>query len=381
MTNMKYLYHYTILFLLVASCGETKQEAPAQQEPAVLSMSAQQLKLMDIQLGTPQEGIIQTTVEAPGKVVILSQYQASVMARISGNVEKVHVLEGQKVQKGQRLVTLSSVEFINLQEQYLTNRANAIQSELEWDRQRSLKADKAISDKEYQLAQSRYEVSMAAYKASESRIKLLGLSPEQLYQQKQQALNYDVVAPISGYLLKLPISLGQGVNAQTELAHIVNMEQYHADLFVYEKDVQDVYEGQEVELSFADQRLAKARGVVEFISRGMEAANRTVLVHVVFDAPKGMILPDMSIRARLKSKPRKGFTVAEGAVMISEEGAFVYSATETDKGYQFTKVPVSVGSTAKGRVEILYKDTSVKPQQIVETGTLLVEGMTKKEED
>jgi cobalt-zinc-cadmium efflux system membrane fusion protein len=311
-------------------------------------------------------------------VVILSQDQASVTAKVPGSIDEIFVLEGQKLAKGQPLMKLASPEYVQLQEDYLRNVSEMKFLEADFKRQQGLRAENVVGEKEFQLVRSKYEAADTRLKASSARLLMLGVSPESLMQRNTIDPYYLVRSPIQGYLNELPVSIGLSVTATTELAHVLNMEKFHADIFVFEKDVDVIHEGQAVDLSFANTSLKPVQGRVEFIAPEIDPVKRSVVVHVVFDTPKGTILPDMTVTASFVHSGRSVASMPLSAVLNTEGGHFVYVAGRGKTGViSFTRHAVTTGMVDGEWVEVTDLPEGT---EVVSKGKMLLEGESRKSE-
>ena len=169
------------------------------------------------------------------------------------------------------------------------------------------------------------------------------------------------------------------VNSATELAHIVNLDHYHADIFVYEKDINKVSEGQEVDLVFTNQSLPAVKGKVEFISRGMDLATRTIIIHVVFETIFPGVLPDMTFKAIFKTILPDQLTLPGSAFISEDNNYFVYyvlpSAPE-----KFIKAQVKLLSQNEDNSAFELISPLPKDALFVVKGLLMVESEAHKAE-
>lgn len=368
-----------ILMITLAACnrngnGEHQSETDTSAE-GLIKMSAKQQKLMDIQLGPVEQREMQNTFSANGKVVVLSQYQASVTPKIGATIEKIHVLEGQKLVKGQLLATLSSNEYIQLQETYLTSRSELEYLKADYERQQKLRTENVISEKDFQLIRSKYEGIRARLFAAEARLRILGINPQQLSSIHPYL---EVRSPLNGYLLSLPVNLNMSLDANGEIAHIINLDEMHADIFVYERDIHKVFEGQEVHLQFTNYTLPPCKGRVEFIARGIDPVKRSIIVHTVFDRPNSMILPDMTLKGIFLGAKHKEWTVPLSAIMQEEERSYIYKVSLTGDEVTFEVCPVTIKYTSGEYAAIEACDELNTESRIVVKGANLVEGEAKK---
>jgi len=374
---------FTGIALLFACGNKATQQTGSQKDSTIKSevtLTKQQVAMMNIKLAIPEKRMLNTLITSPGKVVILSQYQANITAKISGSIEDIHVLEGQKITKGQTLITLSSPEFVQLQETYLSTKSELEFLKTDYERQKQLRKENVTGEKEFQLVKSKYESAMYKLQSAEARLRILDVNPQSLESKKEIAHFYEIKSPLSGFLYSLPVSIGMSALATTELAHVLNLDKMHADIFVYEKDIDHIFEGQKTQITFVNRALKDADGEVEFISRGIDPVKRSIIVHVVFDPPKGLVLPDMTVKATFIDKGSEQLAVPVSAIMHEDNESYIFTSRNEGDKIVFRKVHVTVGANDGNFSAINLVDSLKSNEQIVHAGTLVIQGEMKKGE-
>lgn len=375
---MKYIYLLLATWLL-AGCGDNKKEQARETADTTntITIAESRLSLLGIQTCRLAYSDVSSTITSPGKVVILSQYQSSVTPRINGTVEKIFVLEGQKIEKGQLLLSISSNEFIQLQENYLSAKSELEFLKTDYERQKKLRQENITGEKDFQQIKSKYEVTLARMKAAEANLKMLNINFEKLESGANISPYLDIHSPISGYLLTLPSTIGMSATATTELAHIISLDKLHADIFVYEKDIDQIFEGQDVDISFVNQSLEKTKGKVEFIGRGIDPVKRTVVIHAVFMSPKGNILPDMTLKATFRGTAQQKLTVPASALLQDGDEQYVFVKKQNNSFEKMTVTPIS----SKEDYVVINPESGLhEGVEVVCKGSILVDGEMKKGE-
>lgn len=376
---MKNIIYITACIFLLVACNNANKPTDVSQTDSVapkITIEENRLKLLGIESCPVMMSEVNTTISSPGKVVILSQYQSSVTPRINGTVEKIMVLEGQKIQKGQLLLTISSNEFIQLQETFLTTRSELEFVKADFERQRKLREENVIGEKDFQLIKTKYQTLQAHMRAAEANLRMLNMDMKKLAEEGEISPYLEIHAPISGYLLTLPSTIGMSATATTELAHIISLDKLHADIFVYEKDINQVLEEQEVDIEFVNQSIPKTKGRVEFIGRGIDPVKRTVVVHAVFLSPKGNVLPDMTLKATFKGKSSMQLTIPSDAVIRDGNAEYVYIKQTND---QFMRADITIKGGDDHTVYIEPTEQLKEGTAIVCKGSLLIDGEMKKD--
>jgi cobalt-zinc-cadmium efflux system membrane fusion protein len=152
--------------------SENKTVATSKQ---MVSFNPEQLKSVGIEVGTPQLENISGVLSLQGKIDVPPQSTISLSFPLGGYLKSTRMLPGMQVKKGQVLAELEDMQFIQLQQDYLTARENFILAESEFNRQRDLNASKASSDKVFQQARAEMETQRILRNALEQKLQVIGI--------------------------------------------------------------------------------------------------------------------------------------------------------------------------------------------------------------
>jgi cobalt-zinc-cadmium efflux system membrane fusion protein len=130
-----------------------------------------------------------------GIVTASPQSKADVYSYIPGIVKSVFVNPGTHVRKGQRLCTLESRVFIDLQQQYLESLAKLKAVENDYQRIKSLYEQNISSQKDYIAIESSYKMLNAKIEALRAQLKILNVSIKNL-EDGQISIRLAVLSPV-----------------------------------------------------------------------------------------------------------------------------------------------------------------------------------------
>jgi cobalt-zinc-cadmium efflux system membrane fusion protein len=369
-----------LVFLFLISCKEEIKESADSVSSTVLS--EERLKNSGIEFGFPEERELTSLFSAKGKIVVLQQDQAVITSKIDGIIENIFVKEGDKVKKGQPVCQISSQAIIQIQQDYHNYKAEKEFLEKEYARQKELSSEKIGALKDLQATESKYKIALANFKGSYSKMKLLGIDSNPSSEDfKSSAIIY---APMSGYLVKLNTSIGTSTTAGINLGQIYNLDDPHADVFVFSKDINFVQEGQNVKVEFINENHQVADGKVEFITRSMDEETKTVLVHVLFTPPAGIrIIPDMQLNVSFPVKTENKLTVPLDAVYDEGNAHYIYLVKEDKKNnFIFEPVAVKLGIEDNNLVQISPEiDIAISTKIVTKGAALLYAELNGSEEE
>ncbi len=138
---MKNIY-ILIISLVFVACGNSEKNNETTSEDLSNSnkiiVTPAQFKGEGMQLGILEKQDFNVTVKTNGMIDVPPHNKASVSTFMGGYITKTPLLIGDKVKKGQLLVTLENPEFVELQQQYLeiSEQLNYLKSE--FNRQKTL---------------------------------------------------------------------------------------------------------------------------------------------------------------------------------------------------------------------------------------------------
>ncbi|MCS7018618.1 MAG: efflux RND transporter periplasmic adaptor subunit [Cytophagales bacterium] len=374
----------SLVFVVAASCSG-KQE-PATNDLQIrqvdfVELTPEQLKTMEIQLAPPSRQPIVSNIYLNGKVISLPNLSATVSSNIEGKIEKVFVSKGSLVRKGQPLMVLSSMQLIELQNEYLAAKSEVDFYAVEYKRQEELIKNNVGALADFQITEAKYNAALSREKALRAKLQLLGVDAEQFKNPKTSVITPTVTikAPIDGYITELPVNIGMLASVQTKLAEIIDNQQLYAEIFVYEKDLDLITEGQEVEIDFINSTFDNVMGKVISISRAIDPETRAIKAFVQFAARKGdLILPGMNVRAVVLNKEgnQRAITVPLSSLMKEDDQTYVFAGENRPNSQgklKIVKYKVEVGNTNDTLAEIIFPNGTPPNILVAKTNVMVLE--------
>ncbi|MDX2194929.1 MAG: efflux RND transporter periplasmic adaptor subunit [Cytophagales bacterium] len=362
------------LAVQLLSCTNSPQNTDSDDKK---QLDEEQLKTMEISLEPIKYQSITPHISTFGKIALLPGSEAVISSNIDGKIESIHVLEGSLVKKGQLLITLKSMKLIEMQEEYLSiiNEVNI--ATIEYERQKTLMEKNITSLAEFQQLQSKYRKALNRKEGMEERLKLIGLNIDMIINNEKPNITnlLQLYAPINGFVNNIFIEIGMSIDTDDKLVQITNSNMQYADIDVFEKDIDQIYIGQKVDIDFVNQSIPNTEGYVKHIVRKINAQSRAVKVHVAFTDHKldDEIIPEMAVKATFKGKilTKENATVKVGAIVQEEELHYIFVADKVANGYNFTKIKVSLGESDSQYTEI-FTSTPLPGKLVVSSNAYLV---------
>ena len=315
----------------LAGCGKTTPErAEATFEPV-------QARVAPVERLSRQDPIEVYGLVQPGRQSFLS-------GRVVGPVVKVAVDAGQRVRKGQELITIQpqAIEGQVAQAQGALAQAEAAlaMAEKNFRRFESLHAKKAASDVELDIARMHFEQAQGAVEQARGAVKAA------------QTVAQDAVirAPFDARVVDTLVEVGDLAAPGRPLVRVESLTGSQLWVNVRETDIPRVRLGDRLPLSF-DSRpdLGTVQGVVDEILPAADPATHTFTVKLGLEAltvPSGI-----SGRAWLPGEVTE--TLVIDAAAVHRRGGLELVVVRDDQGQARTRA-VTTGATIEGqRVEIL----------------------------
>lgn len=361
-----------MLMLLIAitsiSCSnnsngttEETEEAAVEEHPEAVELTNEQIKAVDIVIGTIEQKNLTAVVRASGQLAVPPQNEAKVNVLSGGIIRNIKVMEGQKIKKGQVLVVIENQELIKLQQDYLSVKGGFSYVDAEYNRQKLLKEANAGTGKAYQLAESNYNAELSRIKALERQLQQFGVSPKQVAAGNITAL-IPVTSPISGTIGNIAAETGSYAQPGTSLMDIVDNSQIHADLLVFEKDLSKIKIGQNVNFQLTNQDNQQIEGKIYGINKSFEDDSKGVVVHAVITKPEGNLIPGMYVTGLISVGTEMSDAVPVGAVVRDEGKSYIFVVDDNpEKEHKdgkeeatthFKKTEVATGVSELGYIQI-----------------------------
>lgn len=202
------VFIYVLATISVIAEIEDDHAEHAEDEAGSLKFTAEERQAVGITIASVSTQMLQETVRVPGEVSINAYLSSIVTPRISAQVVKRHVHLGDKVEIGQRLVTLSSVEMAEAQ-------GALIVADQEWKRVKSLGRE-AVSERRYTEAQ-------VAEQLARAKVLAYGMTEKQAAELTETGNadkangEFDLLAPQNGTVLHDNFIVGELIDPGYEL--------------------------------------------------------------------------------------------------------------------------------------------------------------------
>ncbi len=371
-----------LAFSILTSCGNKKTEATVTEETTTettVELTDAQLKNSEIKTGKIELRNISSLLKVNGKIEVPPQNMVSVSVPMGGYLRSTKLLAGMHISKGEVIATMEDQQYIQLQQDYLTAKAHFTSIEAEYNRQKELNQSKASSDKVFQNAQTEYLSQKILIKSLAEKLKLIGINPDNL-NENTISKSINITSTINGFVSAVKQNIGKYVTPTDVLFELVNPEDIHLSLTVFEKDLFKLSIGQNI-FSYNNTNPSK-KYTCEIILIGKDVSpERTVQVQCHFEQYDKTLIPGMYMNAEVEVATNNAFVIPNDGLVRFEGKQYVF--TQSDKN-KFEMQAVTTANNENGFTQITFADsTDMRNKTFVINGayTLLMKMKNAGEEE
>jgi membrane fusion protein (multidrug efflux system) len=312
----------------------------AEQKPAAAQPVAEFLQ-NDLYIVEP--GALEQSLPLTGSLTPLNE--ATVKAKVAGELVAVTVREGESVKQGQMLARIDLTEVgakvAAREADVAAAKALLVWTEKNRNQQKALLEKSFISQNAFDNVQSNYEVAAAKLRAAEAEL---------VVARKSQG-DAVLVAPFSGIVSLRHAQPGERVALDAKVVSIVDLSRLQLEASVPPAAIGQVRVGQTMNFrveGFGEREFA---GRIERINPAASAGSRSISVYAVIDNPEGVLRSGMFAQGALTLSRIDNALAAPASAVREEIGqTFVYAI----EGGVIRRKNVKVGAAgADGRVQVL----------------------------
>jgi HlyD family secretion protein len=301
--------------------------------------------------------IVKKTV-AVGKVI--PRREVEIKSQVSGVVEKLYVVAGQSMQKGEVIakITLAPnmVQLNQAESQLEQARINLQNSTTEFERQKKLFEQRLVSQSEYNKFLLQYDLYREAVTAAENNVLLLKKGAT----KKSEKVSNMIPATVTGMVLDLPFKEGAFIvetssfGSGTTIATLADMNDMIFEGMVDESEVGKIREGMELVLDVGALEGEPFTAILEYISPKGVTDQGTIKFQIraaVKLKEQLFLRSNYSANADIVlDKKENVLAINEGNLLIEDKGHFVEIETGPQ---QFEKREVKTGISDGINIEIV----------------------------
>lgn len=359
------------LFLL--SCGSDKTanevENPTQQDP-IIEVTQEQIEAGDLIFSGFEKHAFDGMIHVSGSLDVPPSNRVAIHAALGGYVKEINILEGNKIAKNQVLFILENPAFLEYQQDYLEAKAQLAYLENDVDRQRTLAKEQVSAQKTYLKADAEYKTILARTRAIKEKLQLIGYSIQAIENGKLSA-SVAVRSPISGFVSSVVASKGSYLDPMTMAVEIVNTEDLHIVLDVFEKDIHAVKKDQKITFHVPENAARNFEGKVVEVGKSVSGTKRLIAVHAHISSKQEEtnLIPGMYVKAEIHTESINDYGLPEEAIIEVDGKRWILVVLQNKNGkVSLKKQRVETGNTVDGFTQILDLPQNLQNKQVLVQG-------------
>ncbi len=348
--RMNRLLLSAIAICLLAACGNKTEEQTAETKTGenVVVLTDAQYNNAGIETSRLSSQTVSTVLKLNGKIEVPPQNMVSVSVPLGGYLKSTNLLPGMHVNKGQILAVMEDHQYIQIQQDYLIAKAELVYDEAEYNRQKELNQSKASSDKVFEQARAKFQKQTVLISALEQKLRLIGLSPGKIT-AASISKSINIYSPIDGFVSEVKVNIGKYVNPSDVLFELVNPEDIHLALTVFEKDINKLSIGQKL-LAYTNTNPDKKYPcTIILISKNL-SDDRATEVHCHFEQYDKTLIPGMYMNADVEVSAINATTLPDEAIVLFHNKQYVFVARDKNS---FEMQEIQTGASENGFTEII----------------------------
>jgi membrane fusion protein, heavy metal efflux system len=337
-----------LLGLIIACKPSTTNKVNAKKEVInTVKLNDAQLKNAQLSTGKLEQKTMSYKLKVNGKISIPVQNAISISAPLGGYLKWTNLTEGKQVKKGEIIASLEDQQYIQIQQDYLSAKAQFSGIEKEYLRQKSLNTNKATSDKIFENAEATYLSQKILIKSLSEKLKLIQINPDQL-NETNLSRNINIYSPINGFVRSVKTTIGRYVSPTEVLFELTNPSDLYLSLTVFEKDINKLQIGQEI-IAYSNQSSQeKFKGKIQTIGKDI-SADRSLTVYCTFNTKDQTLIPGMYMNAEIDVASSLEYVIPNEAIVKNEGKEYVFIQQNPTT---FKMIEVISGTSDNGLTQI-----------------------------
>ena len=375
--NIKYKAFFMVILtaLLTTGCGEQK-DGVKQQEATKNSAKATKVVVEKLAPYTFRKQIhVQGTIKPVNK--------AFISARTGGIIDSLNVKEGDYVKKGdllfqtdkanlengvlaaQKLVETSSTVENYAKADIPVAKANKSKIELDYNRDKGLFKNGAISRSDFEGTEVSYKSAIANVEKAEALTKAVDTLTQQLATSlkiaEKNLADSKVYAPYDGYIVSKKMNAGEYAMPGMPVLEIENTKDLEIVCRLSAVYYEALSDSTELNIEYAGKPLAKVP--ITYKAPNIDSLTRTFEIKAAVPAENG-IISGLLCDVNIVLEQHEGLGISNKAVIARKNGE---SVVFLSVGGQAVEQSVKVGLSSEGKIEII-ENAALKDRNIITKG-------------
>jgi cobalt-zinc-cadmium efflux system membrane fusion protein len=231
-----------------------------------------------------------------GELKVDANRHAQVAAPIPAQVVALRAAVNERVERGQTLVELRSVELGRARAEHMSAEARVELASQTLERKRALASERIAARREVEEAEAGLKAAEAELRAAAAALAALGAAVEPVGNDPSR---FELRSPIAGVVLDRMAVMGQQADPSEALFEIAALDELWLVVQAFERDAARARVGASARVTFPALPGRTFEGQVDQVGLRVDADSRTVPIRVTLPNPEGLLRPGMSATAAI----------------------------------------------------------------------------------
>jgi RND family efflux transporter MFP subunit len=318
------IFLFFVFYLLTSSCESTsRKKQPTTTQPP------------EIEVAHPLQRAITYSYQYPA--YLQAEQTVNIVARVSGNLNKINYTPGMQVKQGQLLFVIDPQPYIDqlqaAEAQTKNMQAKLNYAQKQYEKMKEAMPSKAISEIDFIQAESDYHAAMANLQNAQSQLRTARIN-----------LNYCYIkAPFHGKISRNMVDLQNFVSGSTQPVTLATM---YRDQNLYAYFNMAYHEFQNLPAITPDHSLTvflhdanrpqyQWSGHLDYTAPNVDTETGTITVRAVTDNSSNELLSGMYIKVNIPYKKiEQALLIPESSIGTAQAGRYVYLVDQDHKVVQ-----------------------------------------------
>ncbi|MCL2412979.1 MAG: efflux RND transporter periplasmic adaptor subunit [Bacteroidales bacterium] len=306
----KLIITLTALLIVFVSCNSK----PAEPETNARTTFMHSMETTQAVLSHRKEVLMLT-----GKVETIPGQTINFIPLVSGTVERVFFCCGDRIQRGQNLLTLRSQDLNELYAEKISTETELRIAQRELQTAKALFDDNMLSERELFEAEAEVRQAQVALNRIQNTLSIYGVD--------SQTGLFTIRSPLTGYVLDMQaLSPGSNISAESDepLFIISDLSTVQVMASVHSSHLRHISVGMDAEITtptFPDEVF---HGKINAISRAFDPEERVLKARITMPNPDLKLKPEMFVEVKLSNQTQELYIeIPSGALIFDHNTHFV----------------------------------------------------------
>lgn len=299
---------FVVVFCVLWGCSKSKDSAKdyPKNDPAELKIETYKVSSQEVTSFIEATGTIQADPEGSAKVI----------SSVAGTVENIFVRVGDRVNKGDPLISIRSPDVSDAYSNYLSNLSQLKQAERVCNLNKQLFEIGAVTKNDVLTSEANCEQLRALSEASRKKLEIYGVNVESGFTDRHL-----IKSPMHGSVVEIQGHVGDRVDTSNLLMILADPYKVVVVANIYDTEISNVHKGKEVTFTtdiFPDKPF---RGVVTYISDVSDPDSKTIKTYIRITGNPQVFKQNMFLKMKILNG-KKVYPVVPKTALLYKEGKF-----------------------------------------------------------